>query len=223
MENNLLIVDSICKSFDNKHILQDVYIKMNTGDVVGIFGRNGSGKSTLLKIIFGTLEAESKFVKIGDKTYGPVFKEKSIMKYLPQEDFLPKQLKVKDIIKIYIDKDKLENIENDRVIEKIMETRVKNLSGGELRYLEIKLLINLESKYLLLDEPFNGVSPILVEEIKKMIIECSLSKGVILTDHDYRNVISIANRMYLIGNGVLRELSNKDELIHFGYVPKENV
>jgi ABC-type lipopolysaccharide export system ATPase subunit len=223
MENNLLIVDSICKSFDNKHILQDIYMKINVGDIVGIFGRNGSGKSTLLKIIFGTLEAESKFVKVGDKTYDSVFKEKSIMKYLPQEDFLPKQLKVKDIIKMYIDKDKIENIENDVVIEKIMETRGKNLSGGELRYLEIKLLINLESKYLLLDEPFNGVSPILVEEIKKMIIEYSSSKGVILTDHDYRNVISIVNKMYLIKNGVLRELGNKDELIYFGYVPKENI
>jgi ABC-type lipopolysaccharide export system ATPase subunit len=223
MENNLLIVDSICKSFDDKHILQDIYVKMHTGDIVGIFGRNGSGKSTLLKIIFGTLEAESKFVKVGDKTYDSVFKEKSIMKYLPQEDFLPKQLKVKDIIKMYIDKDKIENIENDVVIEKIMETRVKNLSGGELRYLEIKLLINLESKCLLLDEPFNGVSPILVEEIKKMITEYSSSRGVILTDHDYKNVISIANRMYLIGNGVLRELSNKDELIYFGYLPTENV
>jgi ABC-type lipopolysaccharide export system ATPase subunit len=72
-----------------------------------------------------------------------------------------------------------------------------------------------------LDEPFNGVSPISVDEMKKCIIENSLHKRILLTDHDYRNVLSVANKTYIIINGSLRELKNKEELIYYGYVPKD--
>jgi ABC-type lipopolysaccharide export system ATPase subunit len=217
-----LVIDSINKSYNNRHILQDIYLKINTGEIVGLLGRNGSGKSTLLKIIFGTLEAESKFVKVGEKVYDKIYKEKDIMKYLPQNDFLPKELKVNAIINIYFDKNKMKDITNDKTIERILNTKIKNLSGGELRYLEIKLLMNLESKYLLLDEPFNGVSPILIEGIKKMIIENSSKKGIILTDHDYRNVLSITNKIYILKNGYIKELKDKNELMYYEYIPNEN-
>jgi ABC-type lipopolysaccharide export system ATPase subunit len=198
MENNILIIDSVNKSYNNKNILQDIYLKISTGDIVGLLGRNGSGKSTLLKIIFGTVEAENKFIKIDERVYNKMYKEKNIMAFLPQNDFLPKELKANEVLKIYFDKAEYENITNNKTIKKIIHTKVKNLSGGELRYLEINLLLNLESKYLLLDEPFNGVSPILIEEIKRMIIKNSSKKGIIVTDHDYRNVLSIANRIYIL-------------------------
>ena len=222
MENSILIIDSINKSYNNEHILQDIYLKINTGEIVGLLGRNGSGKSTLLKIIFGTLEAESKYVNVDEKVYEKIYKEKDIIKYLPQDDFLPKQLKVKNVINIYFDKNERGNIINDKIIEKIINTKIGNLSGGELRYLEIKLLMNLESKFILLDEPFNGVSPIAIEEIKKMIIKNSLNKGIILTDHDYRNVLSITNKIYILKNGYIKELKDKNELMYYGYIPNEN-
>ena len=221
MENNTLYIDSINKSYNNNQILKDIYLKISTGDIVGILGRNGSGKSTLLKIIFGTLETESKFIKVNDKIYDKLFKEKCMINYLPQNDFLPKNLKVGNILKMCIEKNKIKYIMNDKAIEKIISTKVKNLSGGEIRYLEFKILMTLKSKFILFDEPFNGVSPILAEEIKKMIIENSLSKGIIITDHDYRNVLSIANRICVIVNGSLRELNDKKELINYGYIPKE--
>jgi ABC-type lipopolysaccharide export system ATPase subunit len=222
MENNVLIIDSINKSYNNEHILQDIYLKISTGEIVGLLGRNGSGKSTLLKIIFGTLEAESKYVKIDEKVYEKTYKEKGIINYLPQNDFLPKQLKVRNIINIYFDKNEKDNIINDKIIEKIINTKIGNLSGGELRYLEIKLLMNLESKFILLDEPFNGVSPIVIEEIKKMIIKNSLHKGIILTDHDYRNVLSITNKIYILKNGYIKEIKDKNELMYYGYISNEN-
>jgi ABC-type lipopolysaccharide export system ATPase subunit len=222
MENNILVIDSINKTYNNRHILQDIYLKINTGEIVGLLGRNGSGKSTLLKIIFGTLEAESKFVKVGEKVYDKIYKEKDIMKYLPQNDFLPKELKVNTIINIYFDKNKTKDITNDKIIKSILNTKIRNLSGGELRYLEIKLLMNFESKYLLLDEPFNGVSPILIEGIKKMVVENSSKKGIILTDHDYRNVLSITNKIYILKNGYIKELKDKDELMYYEYIPNEN-
>jgi ABC-type lipopolysaccharide export system ATPase subunit len=221
MENNILHIDSVNKSYNNKLILKDIYLKINAGDIIGILGRNGSGKSTLLKIIFGTLEAESKFIKIGDKVFDKLYKEKHIIKYLTQNDFLPKYLKVNKIINMYLEKDKINDFENEKTIKKIIFTRVRNLSGGEIRYLEVKLLMNLDSKYVLLDEPFNGVSPILVEEMKKSIVENSVHKGIILTDHDYRNVLSVATKIYVIINGSLKELKDKKELVYYGYIPKD--
>jgi ABC-type lipopolysaccharide export system ATPase subunit len=222
MESNILIIDSINKSYNNKHILQDIYLKINTGEIVGLLGRNGSGKSTLLKIIFGTLEAESKFIRVNENMYEKTYKEGNIIKYLPQNNFLPGELKVNTIINIYFDKNKAENIINDKIIKKIINTKIKNLSGGELRYFEIKLLLNLETQYLFLDEPFNGVSPILIEEIKKMVVDNSSDKGIILTDHDYRNVLSIVNKVYILKNGCIKELKDKEELVYYGYIPNEN-
>ncbi|GHU71639.1 ABC transporter ATP-binding protein [Spirochaetia bacterium] len=218
MQNELL-VDSINKSYNNKSILKDIYLKINTGNIVGLFGRNGCGKSTLLKIIFGTLNAESKFIKINGIVYNnEAFKRKDI-KLLPQNEFLPKYLKVSDIIKIYCKKNNVDSIINDKIIERIYKIKIRNLSGGELRYLEIKLLLNMESKFILLDEPFNGVSPILIDEIKKIIIEKSKSNGIILTDHDYRNVLSVANKIYLMKNGSIKEMKNIEEIKEYGYIP----
>jgi ABC-type lipopolysaccharide export system ATPase subunit len=222
MENNILVIDSINKSYNNRHILQDIYLKINAGEIVGLLGRNGSGKSTLLEIIFGTLEAENKFVKVNEKVYDKIYKDKGIINYLPQNDFLPKELKVNTIINIYFKRNKTKDITNDKTIKKIINTKVRNLSSGEIRYLEVKLLLSLESKFLLLDEPFNGVSPILIEEIKKMIVENSLNKGIILTDHDYRSVLSITNKIYILKNGYIKELKDRDELVCYGYIPNEN-
>jgi len=218
--NNTLYIDSINKTYNNKTILKDIYLKVNTGDIVGILGRNGSGKSTLLKIIFGTVEAENKFIKVNDRLLEKPYKEKNVIKYLPQDDFLPKQIKVKKLIQMYLKKENIENIANDKIIERIIERKVNDLSGGELRYLEIKLLMSLDSMFVLLDEPFNGVSPILVGEMKKDIIKNSSSKGIILSDHDYRNVLSVANKIYIIINGSIKELKNNEELKYYGYIPK---
>jgi ABC-type multidrug transport system ATPase subunit len=192
---------------------------VNTGDIIGLLGRNGCGKSTLLRIIFGTLEAESKFIRINNVVYDSAFKNKNI-KLLPQNDFLPKNLKVLNVIKLYCRKTCIDSIINDKIIQRIYKTKINNISGGELRYLEIKLLFNIESDFILLDEPFNGVSPVLIEEIKKAIIAKSKTTGIILTDHDYRNVLSVANKIYLMKNGSIKELKTKDELKEYSYIPK---
>jgi ABC-type lipopolysaccharide export system ATPase subunit len=214
-----LLIDSINKSYNNKNVLKDIYLKINIGDTIGLLGRNGCGKSTLLKIIFGTLDAESKFIRINDVVCNSTFKNKNI-KLLPQNDFLPKSLKVLNVIKLYCNKTHIDSIIKDKIIRRIYETKIRNISGGELRYLEIKLLFNMESDFILLDEPFNGVSPVLIEEIKKIIIEKSKTKGIILTDHDYRNVLAVANKIYLMKNGSMKEMKTKDELKEYGYIPK---
>ena len=214
-----LLVESINKSFDTKKVLHDIYLKVKTGDIIGLLGRNGCGKSTLLKIIFGTLEAECKFIKINDDIVEEAYKSGKI-KLLPQNDFLPRHLKIKNVIKTYFGKTFFEKYKSDRIIQNILNTKVKNISGGELRYVEILLLMNLESEFVLLDEPFNGVSPVIVGEIKRLIKENSKTKGFIVTDHDYRNVLEVSNRIYLMKNGTIKEIKDREELKDYGYIPK---
>ena len=214
-----LLIDSINKSYDNKKILSDIYLKVNVGDIIGLLGRNGCGKSTLLKIIFGTLDAESKFIRINGIICNNAY-EKGLVKLLPQDDFLPKHLNVENIIKLYCNNGDIKKIKSNKVIEKIYKTKIRNISGGELRYLETLLIMNLDSDFVLLDEPFNGVSPIIVEEIKKIIVEKSKSKGIILTDHDYRNILSVSNKLYIMKNGGIKELKSSEDLIEYGYIHK---
>jgi ABC-type multidrug transport system ATPase subunit len=215
-----LLIDSVQKSYNNKNVLRDIYVSVNVGDIVGLLGRNGSGKSTLLKIVFGTLKAESKFIRVNGIVRNSAFESKQIT-FLPQNDFLPKYLKVSSVVKLYCNKTNIDNILGDDIIKRIYKTKIRNLSGGELRYLETKLLFNIESDFVLLDEPFNGVAPVLIEKIKQEIIEKSKTKGIIVTDHDYRNVLSVANKIFLMKNGSMKEMKTKEELQEYGYIPKQ--
>lgn len=216
-------IDSVIKSYDNRQILTDIYLKCETGDILGILGRNGSGKSTLLKILFGTLQADRKFIKIDGKVYDFPYKIKNGLSYLPQHEFLPKHMRVKKVIELYLGNSSLESFFNDKILSQLRENKISTLSGGELRYLEIKLLLSTDSKFVLLDEPFNGVSPILIDDIKVLILEKSKSKGIILTDHDYRNVLNIANKFCLIFDGGIKPISDKQELVKWGYVSESKI
>jgi lipopolysaccharide export system ATP-binding protein len=217
--SNLLEVDSIRKSFGDKQVLTDIALKCQPGDIIGLLGRNGSGKSTLLKIIFGTLFTDYKFIRINDEILDQPFKSKNKIAYLSQDNFLPKNITIKQAVGIYSDSLDQNQILNDEVLSKVIGTKISNLSGGESRYLEVKLLLNLESNFVLLDEPFNGISPLHIELIKTMIIDKSSKKGIILTDHDYRNVLDVANKYYLLFDGGLKLIKTKQELINWGYVP----
>ena len=216
---NLLEIDSVVKSYDTRIVLTDIYLKCKTGDIIGMLGRNGTGKSTLLKILFGILQADRKFIRIDGKFYDQPYKTINELCYLPQHSFLPKQLRVEKIVELYLGKNKKASFLEDPVLSELTTNKIAQISGGELRYLEIKLLLYLESKFVLLDEPFNGVSPLLIEKIKKMILEMSKFKGIILTDHDYRNVLNVANRFCLIYDGGIKTITDKQELVRWGYIP----
>ncbi len=216
---SLLEIDSVIKSYDDRPVLTDIYLKCETGDIIGMFGRNGSGKSTLLKILFGILAAERKFIRIDGKVFDCPYKTKNELCFLPQHDFLPKYMKAAKAVELYLGKDAVETFFADNILKKLNNNKVSELSGGELRYLEIKLLLKTESKFILLDEPFNGVSPLLVEYIRGLIVESSKTKGIILTDHDYKNVLDVANRYCLIYDGGIKTVTSKEGLIRWGYVP----
>ena len=217
--SKLLEVDSIRKAFGYKQVLTDIALRCQPGDIIGLLGRNGSGKSTLLKIIFGTLFTDYKFIRINDEILDQPFKTKNIISYLNQDNFLPKNITVKQVIEIYSDDLDQKGFLEDEVLSKVLGTKIRNLSGGESRYLEVKLLLTLDSLFVLLDEPFNGISPLHIEIVKNMIIDKSVNKGIILTDHDYRNVLDVANKYYLLFDGGLKPIKTKQDLIDWGYVP----
>jgi lipopolysaccharide export system ATP-binding protein len=219
--SKLLEVDSIRKEFGTNQVLTDISLKCQPGDIIGLLGRNGSGKSTLLRIIFGTLYTDHKFIRINDTILNQPFKKRNTIAYLNQDNFLPKNITVRKVVEIYYDGPGQTEFLEDEVLSKVLGTKIRNLSGGESRYLEVKLILNLDTLFVLLDEPFNGISPVHVELIKKMIIDNSLKKGIILTDHDYRNVLDVANKYYLLFDGGLKSVKSKQDLVDWGYVPDE--
>jgi len=215
---NVLEIDSVSKAFDQNRVLTDAYLKCETGEIIGLLGRNGTGKSTLLKILFGTQGAYSKFIRINGKVYEKPYLASTEVAYLSQDSFLLGHLRVEEAIKFYLGNKKLSLFWNDEIIGHLLKNKVNTLSGGEIRYLEIKLLLNLPVKFVLLDEPFNGIAPVVVEVLKAMIRDHAQDKGIILTDHDYQNVLNVATRYCLLYDGTIKSIENRDDLVRWGYL-----
>jgi len=216
-----LEVDSILKSYNEVNVLTDVYLKCATGEVVGVLGRNGSGKSTLLKIIFGTLDTYDKSIRIDKKTYHTPFKNKNLIAYLSQDNFLPKNVPLRKLIKLFIsDKESQDRIRNDERVKQHIDKTCHDLSKGEKRFFELLLLVNLPVKFILLDEPFAAIEPIYKEKIKRLINEYKKNKGFIITDHDFRNIIETSDRIILISNGVCKPIEKIEQLEEYNYLPK---
>lgn len=213
-----LHIDSVRKAFGLKQVLTDVYLSCETGEIIGLLGRNASGKSTLLKIIFGSLSADNKFVKIDNQIINSLFGNKGRICYLSQKPFLPTSLKVRKAIQLFCSEEKRNSLYKHHLLKKLLNQKVKELSGGEQRLVELLLLIHCDALFVLLDEPFNGIAPIYKEELKTLIKQESQNKGFIITDHDYRNIIDVSSRLVLIHEGCTKHLQSEEELIEFGYV-----
>lgn len=216
---NKFEADSIRKAFGDKQVLTDIYLSLQTGDIIGLLGRNGSGKSTLLKILFGTLYTDYKHISINGENFDQPFKKQGTITFLNQDNFLPKHLTIKKIIQLFDHQLDSSVFLNDQVLSKVYNSKIRNLSGGESRYFEIKLILNLDSQFVLLDEPFNGISPLHIDIIKDMIRKHSTNKGIVLTDHDYRNVLDVANKYMILFDGGIKLLKSKEEFIYWGYLP----
>ena len=129
---NKLHVDSVIKSFNTKQVLTDVYISCEKGEIIGLPGRNGSGKSTLLKIIFGTLPADSEFVKIGDKILTGLFDSRKLIKYLPQDNYLQNHVKVRSIVDLFCDVNNAGLIKNHALICPILDKKAISFQVGKI-------------------------------------------------------------------------------------------
>ena len=218
MKINTIEIDSIQKKYDLKTILSDVYIKFSTNEIVGLLGRNGSGKSTLLKIIFGIENSDFKFIRINGVTKSKVSDLLKDISYLDQDHFIPKQFTVKKAISLTIQKKAILDFYNDEMIQQIKNSNVKDLSGGELRYLELKLILSNNSKFSFLDEPYNGLSPIMITKVNEMIKQYSSTKGILITDHNYNEIIKLSTKIILMKEGKTIAITNSNQLYDYGYL-----
>lgn len=217
---HVLKINSIEHSFGKKQIISKINFACNTGDIIAIFGRNGSGKSTLLKILFGTLKANSVNLQIDERTIVKISTADRHIAYLPQDPFLPKDLKVKNIIEMYFpDGDMQNKIFYSPLIHKIENQKIGTLSLGEQRYLEFLLIINLNNPFIILDEPFSMIEPLYKDAIKELIRKHRKYKGFIITDHYYLDVLDVANKKMILKEGALYAVKDEEDLIEFGYLP----
>ncbi len=215
---DILIGDSIRKSYNQKILLSDVSISCRTGDILALYGKNGSGKSTLLNIIFGSMKAENKYISFNKKVYDKPFKKNNLISFLPNQLILPKNVSIKVIANVWLHPSQLKQIEEDELIVPYLHTKIVNLSSGLLKYLQVKLILLKNSKFCLLDEPYLGLSPINMDKINQLILLVSKEKGIIIADHNYQYLSAIANKTYLLNNGSSILIKNKQELIKYGYL-----
>ncbi|MDO5969284.1 ATP-binding cassette domain-containing protein [Flavivirga aquimarina] len=217
---DLLKVTNLNKSYGKKSILKNISLECKTGEIIGVFGRNGTGKSTLLKLIFGTVKADSIIIKINSETIPQknVIPSKKIA-YLPQNTFLPKEQKVRTIIPLFFpngdDQDKIFYSPQVSSFEKI---KVGKLSLGQLRYLELLIIGNLNHPFLMLDEPFSMIEPIYKDTIKSLLIKLKESKGIILTDHYYNDVLEITDKNFVLKDTEKIQIMDKDDLVKHEYL-----
>lgn len=218
MKKHVIEVSGIRKKFGLKTILSDIYLKIEVGEIIGLFGRNGSGKSTLLKIICGLLPVSDKSVFIDGVSKNKSSDLINEIAYLHQNQFIPNHLSVMRTIRLAIDKQKVTFFCEDVFVKPLLNRKIRNLSFGELRYLQIKLVLFNTSKFVLLDEPFNGLSPKMIEVVTELIEENSKEKGILITDHNYENVLKISTSLRLLKEGKLQIIKNKAELFENGYL-----
>ncbi len=197
---NKLEIDSVLLEFGKKRVLQDVYLKCETGRTTGLLGRNGTGKTCLMNIMYGTLIPSSYSVRLNQEFFSNSSRSVNDLRYLPQFKFIPKSLTIKRIFKDF-------NIDFPEFLfefpgfEKYYKSKIQNLSGGEQRIIEIYLILKSKTKFCLLDEPFSHVMPVHVDAIKKIITQEKINKGILITDHLYEHIIDICDDLYILNDG----------------------
>ncbi|HMR19244.1 MAG TPA: ATP-binding cassette domain-containing protein [Sphingobacterium sp.] len=215
-----LYADSIEFSYRASHqLLTGVYISCKVGEVVALLGRNGCGKSTLMKILFGVLSPKHAYITLHGRRIIKPFVSQEVC-YLPQQRFLPTHKTVQQMITFMLrSPEQRAAVAKDEVIANVLTQKIADLSVGEVRYLELSLLLHQQATFYLLDEPFSGVSPYLKEQIQQLIDRYRGTKGFIISDHHYRSVLDICSKIILLQNGGCRLITDKKELEYF-YVPE---
>lgn len=227
MGNNILSVVSLAKQFKKKYAVKNVSFQMEAGEIVGLLGPNGAGKTTIFYMIVGFIKVTGGqiFLNNLDITHQPMYiRAKEGISYLPQEASIFRKLTVEDNIWAILETRKnlshkekkmtLDKLLDEFGIEQIRKQKAFTLSGGERRRTEIARSLVIEPNFLLLDEPFAGIDPIAVNEIKDIIIRLSEKGiGVLITDHNVRDTLEITNRSYIINLGEILAEGTQEDLL----------
>ena len=235
-----IIAKNLVKIYGDRSVVNDVSFDVNRGEVVGLLGPNGAGKTTTFYMVVGLVKANSGQVlieddngKITDVTKMPMNERARLgVGYLPQETSIFRKLNVEDNLKLVLEmNDKLNQKQKDELLESLLtEFGVAKLrtapsvalSGGERRRVEIARALAATPSFILLDEPFTGIDPIAIGEIKDNIRKLSEDKGlgVLITDHNPKATLSITDRAYVIFDGKIK-IQGKSQDVAVDPVAKE--
>jgi len=212
-----LAIDSVELSFGGRSVLQGAYIGVKTGEVVGLLGRNGCGKTCLMNIIYGSLKCSYRTLKIDDVYTTHAFRKPGLIRYAPQFGYVPDWLKVRTVFRENaMDFGRFTEVFPE--MEKCWNQKTGNLSGGERRIMEIYLAVAAPVKFALLDEPFSQVMPLHIGRIKELIHTEKQNKGILVTDHMYRHILDISDRIYLLANNSSYLVKRDEDLARLGYI-----
>jgi len=231
-----LRASNLVKEYKKRRVVDDVSLKLRQGEIVGLLGPNGAGKTTTFYMICGMIKSDEGQIELNRDyiTKLPMYKRARLgIGYLPQEASIFRKMTVREnILSILqfmkLDKDereeKCEKLMNDFHISKIRDSKGYMLSGGERRRTEIARCLATDPTFILLDEPFAGIDPIASEEIMKIVAELKEKGiGVLITDHNVHETLSIVDRAYILidgkifKSGTASELAN-DELVKQFYL-----
>ena len=230
----VLRVKNISKSIKNKQIINEISFDISEGQIVGLLGPNGAGKTTTFYSILGLIKIDSGEVFLDNKdiTMIPPHKRAEVgMSYLPQEPSIFRNLSVKSNIlgvaeRNFLKQEDLINFYQNTITEFGLES-IENsmgylLSGGQRRKVEIARCLAAKPKIILLDEPFAGIDPLAIEDIKSVLKSLS-AKGIsiLITDHNLRETIDVCNYSIVIKNGSILDKGEKDYLINSSLIKKE--
>ena len=207
-------VKGLRKRYGNKEVVKGVSLEVNKGEIVGLLGPNGAGKTTTFYIITGMIQPNGGQVYLEKRniTSMPMYKRARLgIGYLSQEPSVFRRLSVEDNLRLILETMKLsskdiairiERYLNDLSISHIRKRKGYQLSGGERRRTEICRALLTEPDFILLDEPFSGIDPIAVEEIQHIVLDLKKRGiGVLITDHNVHETLSITDRAYLLYEG----------------------
>ncbi|WP_420004540.1 LPS export ABC transporter ATP-binding protein [Arenibacterium sp. LLYu02] len=221
-----LRIEKMRKSYRKKVVIREVSMQLNRGEVVALLGPNGSGKTTSFYTIAGLVFPEAGKVTIDghDVTNLPMYRRARLgIGYLPQEMSIFRGLSVEDNIAAVLDiavpeelrrRERLEELLSDFSIEHLRRAPALALSGGERRRVEIARCLAADPKYLLLDEPFAGVDPISVGDIRNLVADLKTRGiGVLITDHNVRETLEIVDRAYILHDGQVLMSGTPEEVV----------
>ncbi len=225
--SKILSVKNIQKSYGKKTVIRDVSLEIAKGEVVGLLGPNGAGKTTSFYMIVGLVEVNGGNIFLGDIdiTKMPMYQRARLgISYLPQEASIFRDMNVEDNIYSILQiseangvkrKEKLEELLQEFAISHIRKSHALSLSGGERRRVEIARALATNPSFILLDEPFAGVDPIAVGDIRQMVTHLkNRGIGVLITDHNVRETLSIVDRAYIVYDGKILTSGSKDDIIN---------
>jgi lipopolysaccharide export system ATP-binding protein len=207
--------------FGTKKILNNAYIQCNRGEIVGLLGRNGSGKSTLLKVLFGVIKCRDMYLSIDNERFNAGYRSGKIA-YLSQSKWTPHTMRVGELL----DYMRVPPDAPMRQIESIQDSlgqTLGSLSGGQRRFFETLSILYCPSPFILLDEPFSNLSPYLIEEIRVHIESLKQTKGFIITDHYYHQILELSDRIVLLHNGSNYAIHTSEDLATHGYIPYSHI